>query len=138
MIILGSLIFTLNTQGQDFIKEEKATIETPASKASFDKTNHNFGELVQGNPATATFKMKNDGTEPLMITAVSTSCGCTAPVFPKEPLKPGKSGEIKLTYDAKTPGFFKKSAQVKTQDGKIHTLYIEGEVKKAVPEKSEK
>jgi len=129
LLILGFTVSTTNAQVKESQKEKEIKISKPVKPVSFDKTSHNFGEIEQGSPATASFTIRNDGKEPLVITAVSTSCGCTAPAYPKQPVQPGKSGEIKLTYNSKVKGYFKKSAQVKTQDSKFFQLYIEGTVK---------
>ena len=128
IFVLGFLSGSMSF-AQDYQKEEKAEISKPVEPVSFDKTNHDFGVLEKGAPATATFKIKNNKKEPLVIVHVGTSCGCTAPKYPKEPIKPGESGEIKLTYDSKKLGPFRKSAQVKTADNKFFTLYIQGDVK---------
>lgn len=129
LMIIGFLATPLTSNAQEIQKEKKAEISQVGDAVSFDKTTHNFGEIDKGSPAVATFIIKNNKPEPLIITNVSTSCGCTASAFPKEPILQGKTGEIKLTYDSKRVGFFKKSAQVKTQDAKFFTLNIEGTVK---------
>ena len=129
LLSLGLLISPFESYGQGYQKEKKVELAKPIKPVSFDKTTHNFGLIEKGNPATATFTIKNNGTEPLVIISVKSSCGCTVPSYPKQPLQSGKTGEIKLTYNSKISGYFKKSAQVKTKDGKIHVLYIEGTVK---------
>lgn len=134
LMIVGLLTGTANSFAQDYQKEAKAEISKPGKPVTFDKTTHKFGDLVKGSPATASFKITNNKTEPLVIVHVGTSCGCTAPVYPKEPIKPGESGTIKLTYDSKKLGYFKKSAQVKTKEGKFFQLLIEGTVKDMVVE----
>jgi hypothetical protein len=60
---------------------------------------HDFGTLKEGPEATYVFKFKNVGKQPLIITNASASCGCTVPVFEKSPVLPGKTGEIKVTYN---------------------------------------
>ena len=129
LMIVGLLTGSVSSFAQDYQKAAKAEISKPGEPVSFDKTTHSFGELEKGAPATASFTIKNNKTEPLIIVHVSASCGCTAPSYPKEPIPPGKTGVIKLTYDSKRIGPFKKSAQVKTKDGKFFKLYIEGTVK---------
>ena len=131
ILILGFISASNSSFAQDYKKEEKAELSKPTEPVSFDKTKHDFGVLERGAPATATFKITNNKEEPLVIVHVGTSCGCTAPKYPKEPIKPGESGEIKLTYDSKRLGAFKKSAQVKTADSKFFTLYIQGDVKES-------
>ena len=59
---------------------------------------HDFGNLTDQKDAEYTFQFKNTGKTPLIITNASASCGCTVPEFPKEPILPGKKGQIKVTF----------------------------------------
>ena len=68
---------------------------------TFDKTEHDFGNLLQGEVVTYSFHFKNTGNAPLIISSVSTSCGCTAGDFSREPVAPGKEGIVKATYNSK-------------------------------------
>ena len=68
---------------------------------TFDKTEHNFGTLLQGEVVTYSFHFTNTGNVPLIISNVTTSCGCTIAEFSREPIAPGKDGFIKATYDSK-------------------------------------
>ena len=81
-------------------------------KASFDKTMHEFGTILWKNPVTATFKITNKGDKPLVISNVTTSCGCTVTDWTKFPILPGKTGEVSSTFDAKALGRFRKSIGV--------------------------
>jgi len=62
---------------------------------------HDFGTLKEGDAATYTFVFKNTGKTPLIIQGASASCGCTTPVYSKEPVLPGKKGKITVSYDTK-------------------------------------
>jgi len=73
------------------------TIELPES--SFD-----FGEITEGEKVNHVFSFKNTGSEPLVISNAKGSCGCTVPDWPREPILPGESGEIKVQYDSKGKG----------------------------------
>ena len=81
-------------------------------KAEFDKKTHQFGTILWKNPATATFKITNSGDKPLVISNITTSCGCTEAEWTKTPIAPGASGTITTTYDAKALGRFQKSIGV--------------------------
>ena len=81
-------------------------------KASFDKTMHEFGTILWKNPVTATFKITNKGDKPLVISNVTTSCGCTVTDWTKSHILPGKTGEVSSTFDAKALGRFRKSIGV--------------------------
>ena len=67
---------------------------------SFDKEVHDFGKITQGEKVTFNFRFKNTGKSDLLITSVNTSCGCTVSDFPREPIKPGKGGAIRVTFDS--------------------------------------
>ena len=92
-----------DTLSTDLVNNPKSA-EQPTGKEpiiTFDKTEHEFGKLLQGEVVTYSFHFTNTGNAPLLITEVKTSCGCTAGDFPREPIKPGQDGLIKATYDSK-------------------------------------
>jgi len=66
----------------------------------FDSTVHHFGEIIQGQKVKHTFKFKNTGVGDLIISDVQTSCGCTVPDYPKDPIPPGESGEIVVEFNS--------------------------------------
>lgn len=71
------------------------------AQISWDKSNYDFGEVRQGEKVEYTFKFHNTGDQPLMITNVTTQCGCTAPKgWPRDPVLPGDRGEITLVFDS--------------------------------------
>jgi hypothetical protein len=60
---------------------------------------HDFGRLNSGELVTYAFKFKNTGESPLLISNVSTSCGCTVTAFPRQPIKPGEESTIDVKFD---------------------------------------
>ena len=74
-------------------KMAKTILDVPETK--FD-----FGTITEGDKVRHTWVVKNIGREPLVISNVQTSCGCTAPSFNKEPILPGKEGEITLEFNS--------------------------------------
>lgn len=97
---------------------------------TFDEKTHDFGTIKEADgPVTHIFEFTNTGNEPLVILAVNASCGCTRPEYPKEPIKPGKKGEIKVTFNpAGRPGEFSKDIKVRTNGSKRPILKITGTV----------
>ncbi|PLX05985.1 MAG: hypothetical protein C0596_15950 [Marinilabiliales bacterium] len=98
---------------------------------SWDKTVHDFGKFNEADgKVVATFEFVNTGNEPLYITNVKASCGCTSPEWSKEPVKPGEKGYVKAAYDPnKRPGKFNKSITVTTNEFQpTSILRIMGEV----------
>ena len=83
-----------NPKSAEFSSDKKPVI-------TFDKNEFDFGKILQGEVVSYTFHFKNTGNAPLLITNVDKSCGCTASDYPREPIQPGESGEIKITYDSK-------------------------------------
>jgi len=69
-------------------------------RISFDKMEHDFGKIIQGEKVTYNFKFKNSGNSDLLISQVHSSCGCTVPDYPHDPIKPGETGLIKVTFDS--------------------------------------
>lgn len=102
------------------------------SKIKFEKEDHDFGEIrEEGGFAEFTFDFINISDQPVKITGVKASCGCTTPAWTKEEVMPGDSGFVKARYNpANRPGKFRKSLRISTSDpASDQTLYIMGFVK---------
>lgn len=70
-----------------------------AAEIKFDKTSHDFGKIKKGaKDVKCTFKYTNVGTDVLFITRIVKSCGCTEPVYSKQPLMPGQSATMEVGY----------------------------------------
>ncbi|TRX49840.1 DUF1573 domain-containing protein [Fulvivirga sp. M361] len=84
------------------IAQESATTEAAANGAviTFEEDKHDFGDIYQGDKVEHVFKFENTGTEPLIITNVQTTCGCTAPAWPRDPVTPGQESEIKVVFNS--------------------------------------
>lgn len=78
----------------------------------FDKNIHDYGTIYQNADGRSEFTFKNTGSEPLVLSSVRSSCGCTIPQWPKEPILPGQSGVIVVTYDTKRVGTINKQITV--------------------------
>ncbi|PTX14239.1 uncharacterized protein DUF1573 [Pontibacter mucosus] len=100
-------------------------------KLVFEKETHDFGTIAEGTQASYVFKVKNEGTEPVVIPSVQASCGCTTPSWTKVPILPGEFGTITAVYNSTgRPGPFYKSITVLSNNSEKpqHVLYIKGEV----------
>lgn len=98
---------------------------------TFSKTEHDFGKIQEADGrVTTVFQFKNEGMEPLVLSNVRASCGCTTPKWTKEPINPGETGEITVTYNPNgRPGRFQKTITVTSNAKEATTkLYIKGEV----------
>lgn len=79
------------------------TVEVdPATAAAiqFEESTFDFGTIKEGEKVTHVFKFKNTSDKPLTISNAQASCGCTVPQYPKEPVAPGKTGEINVVFDS--------------------------------------
>jgi uncharacterized repeat protein (TIGR01451 family) len=92
LLLIFGLVFIANAQ--------TAPAEGPKAEIVFEQTLHNFGDIHQGDVVTYVFKFKNTGKAPLVLSNVLVTCGCTAPEWPKEPILPGKKGEIKVSFNS--------------------------------------
>lgn len=115
------------------VSEIKAVATTKAenyAEITFDTLRHNFGKFPKSEPLVrCTFPFKNTGTAPLIIHQAFASCGCTIPTYTKEPIKPGESGMIDVTYDGtdKFPGHFQKTITIRSNAvNEVVRLTIEG------------
>lgn len=98
----------------------------------FESKKYTFEPVESGDKVTATFKFTNTGNEPLLISDVKTSCGCTASDYPKEPVAPGETGQIEAVFDTagKTGSQTKNVTVMTNTDPSSNVLIIEGLVEK--------
>lgn len=95
----------------------------------FEKLVHDYGTIKRGGDGNCVFTFTNKGQKPLVLSNVRASCGCTVPQWPKEPILPGKKGEIKVKYNTKRPGSFNKSITVRSNAANsVVRLRIKGKV----------
>ncbi|HOW25705.1 MAG TPA: DUF1573 domain-containing protein [Bacteroidales bacterium] len=101
---------------------------------SFDRDEHDFGRIIQGEVVTYAFKFTNTGKSDLLIASVSTSCGCTVSKYSREPVKSGEQGTIQVTFDSEgRKGFQNKSITVLSNaQPNRHELHIKARVE--IPE----
>ena len=91
---------------------------------------HNFGNIAAGTKAKHVFRFKNTGTGDLIISSVSTSCGCTVPKFKKKPIPPGGEATLEVIFDSSgTSGYQLKTVEVLSNAfKKLMVLKITAEV----------
>jgi hypothetical protein len=98
MILILAVIIAQVTFGQsNNVRDEKPG----GAYLSWERSNYDFGDIAQGEKVEYTFRFSNIGNEPLMITNITTQCGCTAPKgWPRDPILPGDKGEITIVFDS--------------------------------------
>ena len=89
-----------------------------------------YGTIKQGADGVRVFEFKNTGKAPLVISGARSSCGCTVPSWPKEPIAPGASGKIEVKYDTTRVGQIAKTILVNSnaKDTPTVALRIKGKV----------
>ncbi len=95
----------------------------------FDEYLHDYGEILEDSDGSWSFTFKNLGKEAILINRVRSTCGCTVPEWPREPIEPATSGTIKVIYNTATTGTFLKSVYVySTAANSPVKLQIKGKV----------
>jgi hypothetical protein len=99
-------------------------------KITFNEMEHKYGTIKKGGDGNCEFIFTNEGNEPLILSNVRASCGCTTPSWTKEPIMPGKSGSIKVRYNTNNIGGFNKTITVTSNaiDSPRLVLKISGKV----------
>lgn len=108
IIFAISLLFSTQMTGQNNQAENKD--KKPVIK--FEETEYNYGEIEVNSDGTCKFEFENTGEEPLLLTRVRASCGCTTPKWPKDPVKPKEKETIEVKYNTRIKGSFSKSIVV--------------------------
>ena len=145
LLACASLVLSVSSFAQGQHEQMNPTTK-PAAAASnpnapiltVAETSYDFGTVVEGPQITHDFKIKNEGKEPLILSNVHASCGCTIPTWPKEPILPGKESVISATYNTSgRPGHFTKSITIESNSGGGNkVINITGEVIKPEADKS--
>ncbi|MFS4416259.1 DUF1573 domain-containing protein [Maribacter sp. 2307ULW6-5] len=105
------------------------TAQETAAKIEFKTETVDYGEVAKGADGLRVFEFTNTGNAPLIISKVSSSCGCTIPKKPEAPIMPGETGEIQVKYDTKRVGPIRKAITViSNADTPTKVLKIKGTV----------
>jgi hypothetical protein len=110
-VVLASLL-VFSSCGQSKTPNAEETKDANNSKIEFESTTFDFGKIPFSSDGTCVFTFTNTSEEDLIVNIVRTSCGCTNPEWPKDPIEPGKTGEIKVKYNTQIVGTFQKSITV--------------------------
>ncbi|WP_421808897.1 DUF1573 domain-containing protein [Flagellimonas sp.] len=100
------------------------------AKIKFKSETIDYGEIAKGSDGIRVFEFTNTGSVPLVISNVRSSCGCTIPKKPEDPILPGKTGQIQVKYDTNRVGPIRKAITVTSNaDTPTKILKIKGTVK---------
>ena len=99
------------------------------AKIEFKSEVIDYGEIMRGSDGVRVFEFTNTGNAPLVITDVTSSCGCTIPEKPEGPIAPGEAGQIKVKYDTNRVGPIRKTVTVYSNaDVPAKSIKIKGKV----------
>ena len=134
LLIVACALFSISNAQESKVNAPESNSQATDKDTTVvcDKSEHDFGTISEsGGIVECEFTLKNTGKEPLVITKVTASCGCTAPDWSKEPIASGKNGFIKVTFDPKgRSGDFTKSLVVFTNGNPTRiSLKIKGNIK---------
>ena len=90
----------------------------------FEKVVHDYGDVPYNGNGECEFRFTNTGTEPLLVQKPKSSCGCTIPSWPNEPILPGESEVIKVTYRTNRAGNINKTVTVTSNAVKNSTVVL--------------
>lgn len=127
ILIVAAIVATI---GMSFtLPNPKSNNNLCLSSVSWQKEVYDFGNIKQGKPVSIEFSFTNAGNEPILVSDVVPSCGCTASDYSKAPILPGKNASIKVTFNANNLGIFNKTIAVNFNDLKLNSiLTIKGTV----------
>lgn len=95
---VSSAVVTTPSANVNITPNDPLVAVGPKTLVVFDEYDFDFGDIDQNSENEKIFKFTNTGKEPLIITNAKGSCGCTVPEYPREPIAPGESGDIKVIY----------------------------------------
>jgi hypothetical protein len=120
-------VFTLSISCSRAPGQDKTGKNGPDIEFTF--TEYDYGTIIQGGDGNSEFVFKNTGDEPLILSDVKSTCGCTVPSWPREPVKPGDTSKIIVSYKTTRLGPINKSITVSSNaaSGSV-VLRIKGNV----------
>lgn len=95
----GNASTKINKENLETAKNRDVSIKKGAALISFDNSEYDFGTVAEGEIVETVFKVTNSGKTDLVITDAQVTCGCTVPVWPKKPIKPGQTEDIKVKFN---------------------------------------
>jgi hypothetical protein len=130
MLLAVAAMFGVAAMAQVEAKSQTEPAENPnAPEITFEKTVHDYGTVAYNGDGKCEFKFTNTGKEPLILTNVRSSCGCTVPKWPREPILPGDSEVIHVEYKTNRIGSINKSVTVQSNaSNNVVRLRIAGRV----------
>ena len=126
--LILSVLFLLSV-GMVHAQDTKAAAPSANTAIAMVKEKYDIGKVPQGEPVTFYMEFTNQTKKPLVVKNVMAGCGCTVPEKPTEPILPGKTGKIKVSYSAPSAGPVNKDVEIYLAGyGEPKIVYFTGEV----------
>ena len=113
VLVVMALVFAGVAQNNEAQPKKQKKVKTP--EITFVKLVHDYGQVEQGGNGECEFEFKNTGKADLILTNCRSSCGCTVPSWPKDPIPPGKKAVIKVKYNTNRVGAINKTITVESK-----------------------
>jgi len=139
LLFIGLMTISMNAQEKQV---EEIAVDPNAPVFEFSSDVIDYGKIEQNADGVRIFEFKNIGKSPLVISRIQSSCGCTVPKKPTEPIMPGKTGKIEVKYATSRVGGFSKmitvysNATEPTKKLRIKGIVLKPEASPVVKEKS--
>lgn len=112
ILMVMAFVFAGVAQNNEAQPKKNKKVKTP--EITFVKLVHDYGQIEQGANGECEFEFKNTGKADLILTNCRSSCGCTVPSWPKDPIPPGKKAVIKVKYNTQRIGQINKTITVES------------------------
>lgn len=112
ILMVMAFVFAGVAQNNEAQPKKNKKVKTP--EITFVKLVHDYGQIEQGANGECEFEFKNTGKADLILTNCRSSCGCTVPSWPKDPIAPGKKAVIKVKYNTQRIGQINKTITVES------------------------
>jgi hypothetical protein len=119
-ILLATFTLSIFVASAQIVKEASKN----GPEITFKTAMHEYGDIFVDGDGTYLFEFTHTGNEPLILSKPISSCGCTVPSWPKEPILPGESNTIKVTYNTHKIGAFNKTVTVKSNAKKDPSVML--------------
>ncbi len=127
-----SFIVLLHFCANSLVAQDSASMRSGTNNLmELKEKSFDFGNILQGRPVSHEFEIINKGIDTLRLENVQASCGCTTPVWTKEPVAPNGSTKIKVGYNSVAEGSFEKSVSVFYNGNQVKSILIRGNVYKS-------
>lgn len=127
-LLFPALAFSQSNNATAPSNANAVKVESQEPALQFKEDTWDFGDIPQGTPVTHVFEFTSTGKQPVIVSQATASCGCTTPTWSKEPVLPGKTGNVSATFNAAREGSFIKTVTVLSNTGDPKYLTIKGNV----------